>query len=299
MNKSKKWLCLELGTLEYREAWDLQTSLVAARKKRIIDRDVILLLEHHPVFTLGRRGGLDDLTVSPDLLEKSGIPVIQVERGGVITFHGPGQLIMYPIIDLNVARLRVVDYVEKLEEVMIRTVAEWGIIAERNSLNRGIWVGNKKLGSIGIAIRRGICFHGMSLNVNIAMKHFGWMNPCGLKQVEISSIQRELSRKVSMSKVCVAVKKHVESVFGVNLINISLPELLRKLVAPPWRGLKLEIGNWEEQYKSMKAKFPISIFQFRRSVNAYNKHYESTSDIKKTFKKTRLAETESAIRSHI
>ena len=92
MKKSKKWLCLELGTLEYREAWNLQTSLVAARKKRIVDKDVILLLEHPPVFTLGRRGGLDDLTVSRDLLEKAGISVIQVERGGVITFHGPGQL---------------------------------------------------------------------------------------------------------------------------------------------------------------------------------------------------------------
>jgi lipoate-protein ligase B len=229
LNKNKKWLCVELETLEYREAWNLQTSLVDARKKRIIDRDVILLLEHPPVFTLGRRGGMDDLTVSPDLLEKSGIQVVQVERGGVITFHGPGQLIMYPIIDLNAARMRVVDYVEKLEEVMIRAVADSGIIAERNPLNRGIWVGNKKLGSIGIAIRRGICFHGMSLNVNVSMKHFGWMNPCGLKGVEISSMQRELSHKVSMSKVYGAVKKHVESVFGVNLVKTSLPELLKKL----------------------------------------------------------------------
>jgi lipoyl(octanoyl) transferase len=99
----------------------------------------------------------------------------------------------------------------------------------------------------------------MSLNVNISMKHFGWMNPCGLKQVEISSIQQEVSRKVSMSKVCGAVKNHVESVFGINLIKTSLPELLKKL----------------------------------------NKNYDSESNIKKTFKKTRLAETESAIRSHI
>ncbi|MBU4259159.1 MAG: lipoyl(octanoyl) transferase LipB [Proteobacteria bacterium] len=215
--------------MDYMQAWDLQTRLVDARKKRIIDTDIILLLEHPPVFTLGRRGGMDDLTVSPDLLEKSGIPVIRVERGGVITFHGPGQLIMYPIIDLNAARMRVVDYVEKLEEVMIRAVADLGIMAERNPLNRGIWVGNKKLGSIGIAIRRGICFHGMSLNVNISMKHFGWMNPCGLKGIEISSMQRELSHKVLMGKVCGAVKNHVESVFGVNLIKTSLPELLKKL----------------------------------------------------------------------
>ncbi|MBU4185199.1 MAG: lipoyl(octanoyl) transferase LipB [Proteobacteria bacterium] len=229
MNNYKKWLCVELETMDYMQAWDLQTRLVDARKKRIIDTDIILLLEHPPVFTLGRRGGMDDLTVSPDLLEKSGIPVIRVERGGVITFHGPGQLIMYPIIDLNAARMRVVDYVEKLEEVMIRAVADLGIMAERNPLNRGIWVGNKKLGSIGIAIRRGICFHGMSLNVNISMKHFGWMNPCGLKGIEISSMQRELSHKVLMGKVCGAVKNHVESVFGVNLIKTSLPELLKKL----------------------------------------------------------------------
>jgi len=259
LNKSKTWLCLEPGTLEYGKAWDLQTRLVDARKKRIIDRDIILLLEHPPVFTLGRRGGMDDLTVSHDLLEKSGISVIQVERGGVITFHGPGQLIMYPIVDLNITRMRVVDYVEKLEEVMIRSVADWGVKAERNSINRGIWVGNKKLGSIGIAIRRGICFHGMSLNVNISMKHFGWMNPCGLKQVEISSIQRELLHKVSMSKVYRTVKSHVESVFGVNLIKTSLPELLKIL----------------------------------------NKHYDSETGSKKTCQKTRLAEAESAIRAGI
>ncbi|MBU2521148.1 MAG: lipoyl(octanoyl) transferase LipB [Proteobacteria bacterium] len=226
---SKTWLCVELESMDYMQAWDLQTRLVDARKKRIIDRDVILLLEHPPVFTLGRRGGMDDLTVSPDLLEKSGIPVVQVERGGVITFHGPGQLIMYPIIDLNIARMRVVDYVEKLEEVMIRTVADLGIIADRNPINRGIWVGNKKLGSIGIAIRRGICFHGMSLNVNISMKHFGWMNQCGLREIGTTSMKQELSHKVSMSMVCGAVKNHVESIFGINLIETSLPEILKKL----------------------------------------------------------------------
>ena len=259
MNKSKTWLCVELETMDYRNAWDLQTRLVDARKKRIIDRDVILLLEHPPVFTLGRRGGMEDLTVSPDLFEKSGIPVVQVERGGVITFHGPGQLIMYPIFDLNAARLRVVDYVEKLEEVMIRSVADLGIIAERNSINRGIWVGNKKLGSIGIAIRRGICFHGMSLNVNISMKHFGWMNSCGLKGVEISSMQRELLHKVSMSKALGFIKKHVELVFGVNLVKTDILEIQKIL----------------------------------------NRHYDSTSDIKKTCQKARVAEAESAIRASI
>jgi len=115
----KRWFCVNLPATGYREAWNLQGQLVTARKDKIIDTNVVLLLEHPPVFTLGRRGGLNNLTVSADFLEKAGIPVIQVERGGDITFHGPGQLVMYPVIDLNVARLRVIDYVENLEEVMI------------------------------------------------------------------------------------------------------------------------------------------------------------------------------------
>jgi len=215
--------------MDYRNAWDLQARLVDARKKRIVDKNIILLLEHPPVFTLGRRGGMDDLTVSHDLLEKSGISVVQVERGGVITFHGPGQLVMYPIVDLNAARMRVVDYVERLEEIMIRSVADSGITAERHQRNRGIWIGNKKLGSIGIAIRRGICFHGMSLNVNISMKHFGWMNPCGLREIGTTSMKQELSHKVSMSKVSGAVKNHVETVFGVNLVKTDILEIQKIL----------------------------------------------------------------------
>jgi lipoate-protein ligase B len=221
----KRWLCIELPATGYREARNLQSDLVAARKGKTIDTNIILLLEHPAVFTLGRRGGLTNLTVSADFLEKAGIPVIRVERGGSITFHGPGQLVMYPIIDLNVARLRVVDYVENLEEVMIRAALHWGIKAERNPINRGVWVGNNKLGSIGIAIRRGICFHGMAFNVNPSMKPFGWMNPCGLQGVGVTSMERELSCKVSMNQVRETVKRHFEAVFGVELVMTSLKKL--------------------------------------------------------------------------
>ncbi len=221
----KRWLCIELPATGYREAWKLQGQLVAARKDKIIDTNVVLLLEHPPVFTLGRRGGLNNLTVSANFLKKAGIPVIQVERGGSITFHGPGQLVMYPIIDLNVARLRVVDYVENLEEVMIRAALDWGIKTERNPMNRGVWVGNNKLGSVGIAIRRGICFHGLAFNVNPSLKPFGWISPCGLKDIRMTSMERELSRKVSMNQVRETVKRHVQAVFGVELIMTSLLEV--------------------------------------------------------------------------
>ena len=221
----RKWLCIELPATEYKEAWHLQSHLVDAKYNKILHENVVLLLEHPPVFTLGRRGGLNNLSVSENFLKKAVIPVIQVERGGNITFHGPGQLVMYPIINLQAAKLSVVHYVENLEEVMIRTAADWGITAVRNPINRGVWVGNKKLGSIGIAIRRGICFHGMAFNVNISLKPFEWINPCGLQDTGITSMEHELSRKVSMKRVRERVKHHLEAVFGVSLIMTGLEKL--------------------------------------------------------------------------
>jgi lipoate-protein ligase B len=221
----RKWLCVELPVIDYKKACHLQSHLVAAKNQKTIHKNIVLLLEHPPVFTLGRRGGLNNLRVSESFLEKAFIPVIQVERGGNITFHGPGQLIMYPIIDLQDTRLRVINYVENLEEVMIRTAWDWGITAKRNPINRGVWVGNHKLGSIGIAIRRGICFHGLALNVNISLKPFEWINSCGLQDTGITSMARELSRKVSMSRVRERIKHHLKAVFGVSLTMTRLEQL--------------------------------------------------------------------------
>jgi lipoate-protein ligase B len=221
----KRWLCIELPVKEYREAWSLQSDLVAARKDKSIKTDVVLLLEHPPVFTIGNNGRLKNLTVSKKSLEKAGIPLIRVERGGDITFHGPGQLVIYPIIDLRVARLSVLDHIEKLEEVMIRVSKDWGIKAKRSLTNRGIWVGKNKLGSVGIAIRRGISFHGMALNVDLSLEPFGWINPCGLQKIAITSMEQELSREISMNRVREAVKRHLETVFGVELVMTNLSEL--------------------------------------------------------------------------
>ena len=222
----KTCYCIELSTMDYRQAWDLQGHLVAGRKDKSIDTDVVLLLEHPPVFTIGNNGGLNNTTVSADFLTTAGIPVIRVERGGDITFHGPGQLVIYPIIDLRAARLSVSDYIEDLEEVMIRAAQDWGIKAERNPINRGVWVGNNKLGSVGIAIRRGICFHGLALNVNLSLEPFSWINPCGLPNVGMTSMQQELSRKLSMNQVGEAAKGHFEAVFKVELVMTSLDRLM-------------------------------------------------------------------------
>jgi lipoate-protein ligase B len=216
---TKNWLCTELPITQYREVWDLQSRLVAARKTGALDTNVILLLEHHPVFTTGRRGGLNNLSVSEAFLKEQGVEVIQVERGGNITFHGPGQLVMYPIIDLQNAGLRVVEYVHKLEEIMIGTARDWGIVAERNPLNRGVWVGKSKLGSVGIAIRRGISLHGAAFNVNVSLKPFEWMKPCGLQDVTATSLEQQLSSSVSMSHVRESLKEHLSAVFEIDLVE--------------------------------------------------------------------------------
>jgi len=222
----KKWFLTELPVIDYGEAWDLQLGLVDKRKIGVIDTDIVLMLEHPRVFTLGRRGGIENLTVSKDFLEKEKVSVIQVERGGDITFHGPGQIVAYPILDLNKARLGVTDYVELLEEVMIRTAADWSVIAERNPINRGVWVGLKKLGSIGIAVRKGISFHGMALNANLSLTPFSWINPCGLEGVAVTSLEQEVAQKVSMDQVRQRIKRHIETVFGVALVPIELPHLI-------------------------------------------------------------------------
>ncbi len=220
---------VNLGMMEYNGAWKLQTELVAAKANRSLDRDIILLLEHPAVFTLGRRGGRDHLLVSELFLEQSGIPVAQAERGGDITFHGPGQLVVYFIIDLEARRIGVTDFVEALEEIMLRTVKTWGLMAQRNSRNPGIWMGKHKVGSIGIALRKGISFHGLSLNVNVDLTPFSWIQPCGLEGVSMTSVKRELGQEIPMDVVRHNVKKNVTSVLGLDLNDISHDDLQQHL----------------------------------------------------------------------
>ena len=212
---------INLSLMEYRAALDLQRSFVLARQTGVIENDVVIMLEHPPVFTLGRRAGIENLKASRAFLVRKKIPVIPVERGGDVTFHGPGQLVVYPIIDLTRVGLKVIDYVANLEEIMLRTASDRGIPAKRNPVNRGIWVAGKKLGSVGISIKRGVSFHGFALNVNLSLKPFKWINPCGLTDVGVTSMEKELSQKISMSQVREVVTHHFESVFGFDLVRID------------------------------------------------------------------------------
>lgn len=205
----------DLPLTDYRRALDLQHRLLAARKDRVLDRDVVLVLEHPAVFTLGRHAGRSNLTVSAAFLAQRRMAVAHVERGGDITYHGPGQLVGYPILSLRNPRLAVTDYVTALEEVMIRAAADFGVHARRDARNHGTWVGNAKLGSIGIAIRRGISFHGFALNVNLELGPFDWINPCGLQGIGVTSLEKECGRPVAMADVRRAVKNHLTQTLGL------------------------------------------------------------------------------------
>ncbi len=215
----------ELSLCAYREVLDLQRKLVDVKTVSRTTPDIMLLVEHPSVFTLGRRGRRTHLLVAEDFLRKRGIEVIHVERGGDITYHGPGQLVGYPIVDLRSKPWGVTGFIELLEELMIRIAADYGVRAVRNIKNRGVWVANRKLGSVGIAIRKEISFHGMALNVNPSLESFTWINPCGLEGVQATSLKRELGNAIPMEDVRQAACRHVRDIFGVELKRVGLKDL--------------------------------------------------------------------------
>jgi len=212
---------VDLPETEYRQALDLQLAVVHAKTSGCLDPDVILCIEHPRVFTLGRRGGRENLCVSEEFLARKGVAVVSTERGGNITYHGPGQLVVYPIIDLKRRRLTVVEYVSGLEQAMIRTAGHWQIAAQTDPANRGVWLGGDKLGSVGITIRRGVSFHGLALNVNTDMEPFSWINPCGLNEVRMTSFKRYLDGPVSMTEARQVMATHLAAIFGIELTTVS------------------------------------------------------------------------------
>ena len=220
-----EWLLLELPLTPYAEAQALQASCAAARREGRLAADLFILLEHPPVFTLGRNGGRENLTVSDAFLEQAGVAVVASERGGNITYHGPGQIVGYPIMNLQAARLGVADYVRRLEAVMLRVAAVFDVAAERNERNSGIWVGDRKLGSIGLCLRRGVTFHGFALNANNALEPFAWINPCGMADVGMTSLKRERGREIAAGELRRATRRAMGDVFGIDYRPISLARL--------------------------------------------------------------------------
>jgi lipoate-protein ligase B len=219
--KAAVWQGIRLGLTEYQEALALQRR-IAETLIRFPDRTgVVLFLEHPPVFTLGRRGGMENLRVSHEFLSRQHIPVIPTDRGGDITFHGPGQLVVYPILHLAENRLSIPELVSGLEEVMIRTIGRWEVVGERNPVNHGVWVNGKKIGSIGIHIRKSVSIHGMALNVNNDLEPFEWIHPCGLSGVSMTSLRRECGKDILMEQAAQETAGAIRDVFGADLAMSS------------------------------------------------------------------------------
>ncbi len=203
-----------LGVVGYQEALALQRSLVEARKSGSVP-DLLLLLQHPAVITLGSRGdgGRAHVITSDERLADLGIGVHEAGRGGDVTYHGPGQLVAYPIFDLKPDRCDVHVYVRDLEEVMIRVCAEHGVIAGRVAGLTGVWVGAEKIGAIGIRISRWVTSHGFAFNVTTDLDQFGLIVPCGIAGRGVTSLQRLTGRAVPVEEVERAVIRHVAAVF--------------------------------------------------------------------------------------
>lgn len=202
---------IDRGTMPYRDAWALQTelfdSIVALKRaKRPVENEYVIMVEHTPVYTMGRHANPMNMLMSPDLLAQDGIECIPIERGGDITFHGPGQLVVYPIIDMQLHHLGVKAYVNLLEEAVIRTISSFGIKGERVEGATGVWIDKdtpreRKICAIGVRCSHSVTMHGLALNVSTDLAYFNRINPCGFTDKGVTSITAELGQKVDINEV--------------------------------------------------------------------------------------------------
>ena len=198
------WLLLRPGRLEYGEAWRLQQGLVLARQQGRIG-DVLILLEHPPTYTIGRRGTWSDVLLDRTQLDEAGIAVFETDRGGEVTYHGPGQLVGYPILDLRSRGRDVHGYVHGLEAMIIRTLAGFGIVAETLPKIVGVWAGGEKIAAFGVRVSRGVTSHGFALNVTTNLDHFGGIVPCGFTDRGVTSMAKVLGKAIDVGAVADAV----------------------------------------------------------------------------------------------
>jgi lipoyl(octanoyl) transferase len=229
---SKDCLLVNLSLIGYGEALALQKRLVAARKADAIE-DVLLFCQHPHVITQGRNGKREHLLASESVLRQKGVSFYETSRGGDITYHGPGQLVGYPILNLGAIRRDVVWYVRKLEEAMIRATAEYGIAAERVPGKTGIWVRHgsteEKLAAIGVHISRWVTSHGFAYNVATDLRFFDLIVPCGIADCKATSLEKLLGRNVEQDEVAQRISGSLAELFGLELKETSRKQLLEKL----------------------------------------------------------------------
>jgi lipoyl(octanoyl) transferase len=218
-------LTSHLGTVPYGIALELQRELARRRIAGEIDEDVLLLLEHPPVVTLGRTAKEAHLITSPDRLRARGIDVFEVERGGDVTFHGPGQLVGYPILDLKRHRRDLHWYLRQVEEALIAALAQVGIAGTRDARYTGVWTEGRKIASIGVHARDWVTWHGFALNVTTELSFFELIVPCGIPAVQMTSVAREVGRDVTVDHMATLVAESFGQVFGLEP-RIAPPEIV-------------------------------------------------------------------------
>ena len=223
---------IDLGLIGYAEAWALQKRIVAARKAEAIE-DVLLFCEHSHVITQGRNGKREHLLASEHVLRQKGVEYYETSRGGDITYHGPGQIVGYPILNLGAIRRDVVWYVRMLEEAMIRATSEFGMTAERVAGKTGIWVKSgdteEKLAAIGVHISRWVTSHGFAYNVSTDLRYFDLIVPCGIADRKATSLEKLLGRSVEQVEVVPRIARHLGELFGLEMQEASKKELLERL----------------------------------------------------------------------
>jgi lipoyl(octanoyl) transferase len=232
---------VDLGVIAYDEALVLQRRLVAARKAAVVP-DILLLCQHPHVITLGRSGRREHLLGSQRLLEQMGVSFCESDRGGDITYHGPGQLVGYPILDLSRIRKDVVWYVRRLEEAMIRATADFGIAARRVEGKTGVWVdtaegGTEKLAAIGVHLSRWVTSHGFAYNVSTDLRYFDLIVPCGIRDSRAVSLEKLQGRAADFEATSQGIVARCGEVFGLAARRVSREELEAAL-APGQQGLR-------------------------------------------------------------
>ena len=202
----------DLGFIDYKEAWDLQKEIFSKRISGEVE-DYLLLLEHHNTYTLGKTANKENLKGSEHYLKENKISVYDIDRGGDITYHGPGQIVGYPIIDLNNWFKDTHKYLRALEEVIIKTCSEYGLDCERNPKHTGVWKNDRKIAAIGIKVSRWITMHGFAFNVNTDLNLFNGIVPCGIQDKSVTSLSKELNSEISIQEVKEKLLKNFSDVF--------------------------------------------------------------------------------------
>ncbi len=214
-DKGKVLSVIDIGTQNYKPVWDLQKDLFNRRLKNIIS-DTLILVEHNHVYTIGKDSNTNNFRIPVELIKSKGIEIYNIDRGGDITYHGPGQIVGYPIFDLKQHKDSISWYMDSLEEVFIRILSEFDICANRIEKYRGVWVNNKKIVALGVKISKWITMHGFAFNVNTDLSYFEYINPCGIVDRGVCSLQSILNRKVDIN----SLKEKIISTF-VKIFSFS------------------------------------------------------------------------------